>query len=126
MNFQFSALWNRAWWNRALRNRVLWKKIGVTAGVLAVLWLIGCAFLYHTMLQPPEKFGRVMAKLPGPVPFLIFPFETMWMRARAGHLSVGDHAPDFVLTELDKSTQVQLSSLTAQKRPVVLIFGSYT
>ena len=126
MNFKFSALWSRASWNRALRNRALWKKLGAIAGMLAVLWLLGCAFLYHTMLQPPEQFGGVMAKLPGPVPFLIFPFKPMWMRARAGHLSVGDHAPDFVLTKLDKSAQVQLSSLTAQKKPVVLIFGSYT
>jgi len=104
----------------------VWKKIGATACVLAVLWLIGCAFLYRTMLRPPEQFAGVMAKIPGPVPFLIFPFETLWLRARAGHLTVGDHAPDFLLTKLDKSAQVQLASLTAQARPVVLIFGSYT
>jgi hypothetical protein len=28
--------------------------------------------------------------------------------------------------KLDKSASVQLSSLTAEERPVVLIFGSYT
>jgi hypothetical protein len=78
------------------------------------------------MRQPPEHFARVMAKIPGPVPFLIFPFETLWMRARAGTLHVGSPAPDFELTKLDKTDQVQLSSLTAQNRPVVLVFGSYT
>jgi hypothetical protein len=93
---------------------------------VTVLWLIGCGALYHVMRQPPETFGRFMAKLPGPVPFLLFPFETLWTRARAGDLKVGDRAPDFSLTKLDKSASVQLSTLTAQGRPVVLIFGSYT
>jgi hypothetical protein len=97
----------------------------VLAGV-AVLWLVGCGVLYHIMRQPPETFGRFMAKLPGPVPFLVFPFETLWMQARSGLLRVGDTAPDFVLAKLDKSDRVQLSSLTATGRPVVLIFGSYT
>ena len=85
-----------------------------------------CVGLYRVMRQSPEQFGRVMAKIPGPVPFLIFPFETLWMRARAGTLQVGSPAPDFSLTKLDKTAQVQLSSLTAQHRPVVLVFGSYT
>ena len=82
--------------------------------------------LYRVMRQSPESFARVMAKIPGPVPFLLLPFETLWMRARAGALPVGSPAPDFSLTKLDKTAQVQLSSLTAQNRPVVLVFGSYT
>jgi hypothetical protein len=93
---------------------------------LALLWLLGCGALYEIMRKPPEKFARFMAKLPGPVPFLLFPFETLWLRARAGDLHVGDPAPDFSLTKLDKSASVQLSKLTAQGQPVVLIFGSYT
>jgi len=97
-----------------------------TVAVIALLWLVGCAALYQIMRQPPETFGRLMAKLPGPVPFLIFPFETLWTQARAGDLKVGDPAPDFSLMKLDKSASVQLSTLTAQGRPVVLIFGSYT
>jgi hypothetical protein len=94
--------------------------------VIALVWVLGCAALYHIMRQPPETFARFMAKLPGPVPFLLFPCETLWTHARAGTLQVGDPAPDFSLVKLDKSASVQLSSLTAQGRPVALIFGSYT
>jgi hypothetical protein len=83
------------------------------------------AYIWWAMHQPPETFGRVMARMPGPVPFLIFPFETAWMHARAGTLQVGDQAPDFSLLKLDKSERVQLSTLS-QQQPVVLVFGSYT
>jgi hypothetical protein len=94
--------------------------------VLAVLWVFACGALYGVMRQPPDTFGRVMARVPGPVAFLVLPFETLWTRARAGELHVGDLAPDFSLTKLDKSAQMQLSTFTAQRRPVVLVFGSYT
>jgi hypothetical protein len=94
--------------------------------VVVLLWLLCCGALYQIMRQPPETFGRFMAKLPGPVPFLVFPFETLWIHARAGALQAGDPAPDFSLVKLDKSGTVQLSKLTAQGQPVVLIFGSYT
>ena len=100
--------------------------IVATVCVLAALWVVGCAALYGVMRQTPEQFGQVMAKISGPVPFLLFPFETLWMRARAGTLRVGSSAPDFQLTKLDKTATIQLSSLTAQNRPVVLVFGSYT
>ena len=93
---------------------------------IAVLWLGICGALYSMMRRPPEQFGRVMARIPGPIPFLIFPFETLWLRARAGTLRVGDAAPDFDLAKLDKSEHIRLSTLTSQGRPVVLIFGSYT
>jgi hypothetical protein len=102
------------------------KRLIATVIVLAVLWVTGCAGLYRIMRRPPEEFARFMAKLPGPVPFLLFPFETLWMRARAGTLHVGDAAPDFSLAKLDHSATVQLATLTAEHRPVVLVFGSYT
>jgi hypothetical protein len=102
-------------------------KIAVrTICVIAALWVGACFAIYHVMRQPPEEFGHVMAKMPGPVPFLVLPFETLWLRARAGKLAVGDSAPDFALTTLDKSDHIRLSALTAQARPVVLVFGSYT
>lgn len=94
--------------------------------MIALAWVIACGALYKIMRQPPETFARVMARIPGPAPFLVLPFETLWTHARAGNLQVGDPAPDFSLMKLDKSAPVQLSSLTAQGRPVVLIFGSYT
>lgn len=94
--------------------------------LLAIVWLCACGAIYAAMRQPPESFARVMARIPGPVAFLAFPFESLWMRARAGDLKQGDLAPDFTLTKLDKSSSIQLSALTAKQRPVVLIFGSYT
>ena len=99
--------------------------VRILAGT-AAFWLLGCGVIYVMMRKPPETFAQFMAKVPGPVAFLAFPFETMWTRARSGELQVGDTAPDFSLTTLDKKAAVQLSSLAAQGRPVVLIFGSYT
>jgi hypothetical protein len=93
--------------------------------VIALVWVMGCGFIYSKMRKPPEEFGRFMMKLPGPVPFLAFPFETMWMRARAGTLEVGDRAPDFRLSNVDHNGRVQLSELN-RTQPVVLVFGSYT
>jgi hypothetical protein len=90
-----------------------------------VVYASFAALVVWAMNQPPEKFGKVMSKMPGPVPFLLFPFETVWLRARAGSLQPGDAAPDFSLMKLDKSGRVQLSELT-QQQPVVLVFGSYT
>ena len=104
----------------------LGKWLLLTGAVLLVLYLYFGSYVGWAMHQTPETFGRVMAKMPGPVPFMIFPFETAWMRARAGKLNVGDPAPDFSLAKLDKSDHVQLSSFAGQQRPVVLIFGSYT
>jgi len=88
--------------------------------------MLACGALYGVMRQSPERFARVMAKIPGPIPFLILPFETLWTHARSGALQMGSPAPDFALMKLDKTAQVQLSSLTAQNRPVVLVFSSYT
>jgi hypothetical protein len=103
------------------------RKVWLTVlGALALLWVLACTSLFAVMRQSPDKFARVMARVPGPVAFLILPFETLWTHARAGRLQVGDSAPDFSLMKLDKSAQIQLSTLTAQRRPVVLVFGSYT
>lgn len=96
----------------------------VFAGLLVVYFGFG-AFLWRAMHWPPERFAAVMAKIPGPVVFLLFPFETLWTQARAGALKVGDPAPDFSLLKQDKSGSIQLSALNKQ-RPVVLVFGSYT
>jgi hypothetical protein len=102
-----------------------WKKI--TAAVVAivfVLWLAFVDFIWHAMHKSPEDFARVMSHMPWEV-FLVVPFETLWTRARAGTLQVGDAAPDFSLLKLDHSATVRLSEVNA-KQPVVMIFGSYT
>lgn len=102
-----------------------WLKI--TARVLVavfVLWVVFISYMFRIMHRSPEGFARVMMHLPWQV-FLICPFETMWTQARAGTIHIGDPAPDFTLTKLDKSGTVQLSELT-KTQPVVMIFGSYT
>jgi hypothetical protein len=101
------------------------KKHLIRAGVvLAILYAVFASCIWWAMHQTPETFGRVMQRMPAVAYFLV-PFETMWTRARAGHLQAGDVAPDFTLGKLDKSSTVQLSSLTVAQ-PVVLLFGSYT
>lgn len=92
---------------------------------LAIAYIACGVLIWRAMHKPPEEFARVMAKLPGPVPFLLFPFQSMWLRARAGNLQVGDPAPDFSLLTTDRSERLQLSALNKGK-PAVLVFGSYT
>jgi hypothetical protein len=99
------------------------RKLGAALLTLAVLWLCFLSVIYYFMRQPPERFAGAIAKMPGPA-FLLFPFETLWFRARGGTLHVGDPAPDFRLRTLDKTGDVSLSSFRGSK-PVVLIFGSY-
>jgi peroxiredoxin len=76
------------------------------------------------MRQPPATFGRIMSKIPPPA-FRALPFRTLWMQARRGGLNPGDPAPDFTLPAQDGKSRVTLSSFRG-KRPVVLVFGSYT
>lgn len=102
-----------------IKRRRLWIFLVLLLG----LYLGFVGFIWWSMHQAPETFGRVMSKMPASVVFLTAPFETMWTHARAGELRPGDAAPDFRLTTLDKTDTVQLSALG---KPVVLIFGSYT
>src|SRR5258706_16186316 len=101
------------------------KILSRTAVSLVAVYLAFAALVLWAMWQPPEKFATVMSKMPGPVPFLLFPFETVWTRARAGTLKIGDPAPDFSLMKLDHRAWVQLSEIN-KTQPVVLVFGSYT
>ena len=79
---------------------------------------------YIAMRQRPEVFSVVMSKTSN-VAFAIFPFERMWLSAREGSLKVGDAALDFFLETYDRKSRVLLSSFRG-KKPVVLVFGSYT
>jgi hypothetical protein len=92
--------------------------------VLVLLYVAVVACLAIAMRQPPDTFGRVMAKMP-PAAFMVLPFQPLWMNARAGTLEPGQPAPDFALKPLDGGAPVRLSSFHGQ-RPVVLVFGSYT
>ena len=96
------------------------------AGVLGAIlvWAAATAALYAAMRQPPETFGRIMSHVPMPA-MLVLPFKPLWMTARAGHLQVGDPAPDFALPGLNSDGTVTLSNEYRQK-PVVLVFGRYT
>jgi hypothetical protein len=104
----------RTWKSRLLR----------IAAPLAAMYLAVLVGFDYAMHQPPATFSHVMMHA-GPVPFLLFPFETMWKSARAGSLHVGDNSPDFTLPLLDHSGSVTLSSFR-DRQPVVLVFGSYT
>jgi hypothetical protein len=104
--------------------RSIVKVTGLTAAGLAVAWLGFLGFVYMKMKAPPQQFGAFMSKLPKPC-YFVLPFETLWFRARAGTVNVGDAAPDFTLSTLDKSSVVRLSSFRGSK-PVALVFGSYT
>ena len=102
-----------------------WLKItALSLCAVFILWLGLVDYIWRAMHRTPEEFGRVMMHMPWEV-FLVVPFETMWTRARAGSVNVGDAAPDFTLTKLDKTGSVQLSALN-HVQPVVMIFGSYT
>ena len=93
-------------------------------GTIAVLWVVASGMLYAAMTRPPETFGAVMKHIP-PVAMAILPFKPLWMSARAGHLQIGDAAPDFTLPTLHGGGTVTLSE-QYRRQPVVLVFGSYT
>jgi hypothetical protein len=85
---------------------------------------LASAALYAAMRQTPDRFGAIMSHVPT-FAMIVLPFKPLWMSARAGHLAIGDPAPDFALPMLHGDRVVKLSEEIRQK-PVVLIFGSYT
>ena len=100
------------------------RKLIIVAGGLGAVYALLVGGLFVAMLQPPDTFGQIMKRVPWPA-FVALPFETLWNVARDGRLAVGDPGPDFALENADKSARVQLSSFRG-KKPVVLVFGSYT
>ena len=73
---------------------------------LAHLALVTALFCSAAFAQRPDRAGKRDLRI-------------------ADKLRVGDTAPDFKLKTDDGSREVQLSSFRG-KRPVVLVFGSYT
>ena len=106
------------------KKRRLPKWVLPVGGVLFAGWVGFLVYINWAMHQSPEVFGHVMARLPMPAYFVI-PFETLWSRARAGHVNVGDAAPSLTVKKLEDKTPVDLGSLW-NETPVVLVFGSYT
>lgn len=92
--------------------------------MLALSWCVATAGLYVAMRQPPETFGAIMSYVPGPA-MIVLPFRPLWNSARGGHLQVGEPAPDFTLPVLHGDRMVRLSE-EYRRKPVVLVFGSYT
>jgi hypothetical protein len=84
-----------------------WKWTGLAlAGVL----IIGYAFLSHIAGGPRDVYGFLRYALP------------QWHR---GDLKVGDRAPDVRLISPDGQAAFHLSDRIG-RRPLVLVFGSYT
>ena len=99
----------------SIKRPVRWKKLTALAGIsFGLIYGLCFAGFDYAMHQPPDEFGRVMMHV-GPVPFLLFPFETMWKSARAGSLHPGDLSADFTLPLLGDS-----GSVTAFPRCAVL------
>src|SRR5436309_15657760 len=91
--------------------------------IVAILILAEIALwagAYWAMRQTPDACGRIVARTPMPL-MMALPFETLWNRARGGAVAVGDEAPDFRLSTLDRRSSVQLGSFRGD-RPVVLVF----
>jgi hypothetical protein len=90
-------------------------------GLYAALY----ATVYVAMRQTPVRFGQFMKRMPPILVWAALPAESMWLKARAGTLAVGQEAPDFTLPRYNRTGAVTLSSHRGS-RPVVLVFGSYT
>ena len=125
MAFFLHPRWGVRCWGIEMAIKFSRRRVVFAAVVLLVLWAGFLGYIWWAMNQPPEKFARVMSRLPTPAAFFVLPVETLWTRARAGHLQIGDPAPDFLLERQDKTGSIQLAALTP-RQPVVLIFGSYT
>src|SRR5437870_1980316 len=64
--------------------------------VVMVVYFAFAAFIWRTMHQPPEAFGRVMANMPRPVVFLFFPFGNSMDPGSRGGLRCGGSGPRFL------------------------------
>ena len=96
-----------------------------TLVAILTLYVVLFASVGVAMLQPPQSFGRFMRHMPAAVVWGLLPAPTMWGWARQGDLKQGEPAPDFTLVTQGQSEQVTLSSHRG-RRPVLLVFGSYT
>jgi hypothetical protein len=105
------------------RTAVKWLVRGGVA--LAVSYVALFIAVLTAMRQPPERFGTFMRHAPAPLVWGTLPARRMWLWARKGDLAEGHHAPEFTLSTYNHQSRVALASHQG-KRPVVLVFGSYT
>lgn len=91
-----------------MRIRMRWCKWTI----LALVLILGAGFgvLSHFMGGPQDVYGFLRYALP------------QW---RKGDLKVGQPAPNFTVYSLDGQTTFPLSDKIG-KRPLVVVFGSYT
>ena len=104
--------------------RLIVRSVAALLVACVVLWATATAALYAAMCQTPERFGAIMSHVPG-IAMAVLPFRPLWMSARGGRVQVGDIAPDFALPALHGAQVVTLSD-EYRRKPVVLVFGSYT
>jgi len=98
--------------------------LGYALAIVAIAYVGFVGLMYAAMNRTPGEFSRFMMRVPRPL-MMATPFPPMWAKARGGALQVGDAAPDFDLARQDHRERVKLSDFRG-KKPVVLIFGSYT
>src|SRR5437899_12743122 len=97
----------------AIMIRVFTSKLVRRLGAaLALTYLVFIAFIWWSMNQPPETFGRVMSRMPG-VAYVLLPFETIWTRARSGQILYGNVAPNFAMTKLYQSLYLLLTAINS-------------
>lgn len=101
------------------------KAAAVFVAAVAALYALFGATVLIAMHQTPERFGRFMRHAPAPLVWGALPARRMWLWSRRGTLAEGMSAPDFTLARQDRSGRVTLSSFRGRK-PVVLVFGSYS
>ena len=101
------------------------KFVSRAVGAFVLAWLGFLALVYSKMTASPEEFGMFMSHMPMPA-YSVLPFETLWSRARAGTVNVGDAAPDFTLASVKSGEPKDRLSELRGSKPVVLVFGSYT
>lgn len=93
------------------------RKLLVALGAAFAILLVGFGGLCYWLGGPRDAYGFLRYALP------------QWKR---GDLRVGDRAPDARLVSLDGRGRFHLrdrigaTSKTGEKRPLVLVFGSYT
>jgi hypothetical protein len=89
-----------------MRKKV-WIWIGYSVGVLLLAAFAGLSYMAGS---PKDAYGMVRYALP---------------HMHRGTLKVGDDAPDARLLALDGSSHFHIRE-RSDKRPLVLVFGSYT